>query len=179
MRMQSREQVGEYHAEVFVPTEENWQAIREAVMHVEQRTFEESHRFSEEFMREVFFVENSVAVLLRNTQGEIIGYTVAVPLTWETDRTEDVQREENGEHTAYVESTAIVPEDQGHGHARVLLRALDEHLRLRGYQYVERHAEISNGYAQTLTHFYGDRVEQSFETNTEEWGHQLWLRITL
>jgi ribosomal protein S18 acetylase RimI-like enzyme len=60
--------------------------------------------------------------------------------------------------TAYINFTAIDPEFQDKGHLGTLISAVEDELRLIGYQYMERNCRIQNGYADKVQTHYAGRI---------------------
>ena len=112
--------------------------------------------------------------VLRSLNEEIVGFSVIIPIG-EFDHNREA---ENGE-TAYISNTALHPNYQNRGLSTGLLDTIDEYLRKEGYQYVERHARINNGYAAKLLRRYGEKVLDSKIVDQETNQPRQWMRIRL
>lgn len=151
-----------------------WDAIRADVLRIEGEQFGEG-AFDEEYLKEEFEDPDNVAVLLWDTAGKrIAGFTYAVPVGGVHQ-----EREPESLETAYICDTALDAPYQRRGLIGELMGCLEEELRRRGYRYLERDAAVANGYAETISRAYWDRIVVKSDPHQSEWGLQVFFRIRL
>lgn len=149
-------------AEVFDPSI-GWETVREDVLALEQACFGDKS-FPESDLQSHFENPEHIAVLLRK-KDRIIGFTCGIP-------------DEEVEGALYIETTDILPEEQGQRHVVSLMNTLEDEARRRGYRFITRNAAISNGYADKVQKNYAARIVESYE-NDSEWGPQRYFKIAL
>ncbi|MEK7594109.1 MAG: GNAT family N-acetyltransferase [Patescibacteria group bacterium] len=89
----------------------------------------------------------------------VLGFSLAVPVN-----VMDPSRESESHQTAYIYYSAISPARQGEGLIRPLMNDMFIKLQSAGYSYVERDAQIGNGYADNIEASYPkEAILQSFE----------------
>ncbi len=93
--------------------------------------------------RDMLSDDSSIIAFLLNANSKVIGYSVARPASPDT---------------VGIHLTRIHPELRGQGLVGVLMETLEEELRERGYQYMERHAVVDNGYADKVERHYKERI---------------------
>lgn len=156
-------------AEVFNSQIHPWGDVRGDIKEVEERCFPR-FQFQEEVLRKDFTNPDNIVVLLRLDATRIIGYTYAEPYS----------KRERHQSTAWVTSTAIHPDYQGKHLPAVLLGKLDDELRARGFDFMERDAVIANGYADKLERHYKKQIVEKYEERSREFGERVrFLRIRL
>lgn len=156
----SKENIGEPLIETwrFTSRFDKWDWIKDDIIKIEQTCFQEFADTPEELEDELTD-ERNVVLLLRDALGDkTIGYTLATP---------------QSKDTAYVASTAILPEFQDRGYLPMLINRLERELQARGFKYMERHAEVSNGYADNIEKHYGNRIVAKKDR------HQRFFRIDI
>lgn len=92
-------------------------------------------------------------VVALEEDGRVDGFSVIIPIG-----VMDPSRVEESSDTAYVYVTAIKPEEQGKSRVGTLMETVHQQLLQRGYSYLERDANIANGYADSIDKFYGEAV---------------------
>ncbi|MBU1933501.1 MAG: GNAT family N-acetyltransferase, partial [Candidatus Omnitrophica bacterium] len=124
----------------------DWDSMKHEIMSVEEVSFPESFRETEQELGASFTDPASVALIVR-FQGEIIGYIVGGPLE---DYKAIIKRSLLGlgrpndinlglRNSFYVESIAIVPEYRKHLIGIKLFKILHRIVRERGYTYITYH----------------------------------------
>lgn len=160
--------------EILNIQEVSWEQIREDIMRVEQEAFADTG-FSEEELREMIYdAPNGTTIIQRDLTGRIIAYTSAMAISWDYP-----ERETEDAETAYIESTAIATDYQNHGLVAKLMTALEDELRRKGFQYVERDARVENGWADSVGRHYAGRIIGEPELHDSDWGPQKHFRISL
>ncbi|HEX8964878.1 MAG TPA: GNAT family N-acetyltransferase [Patescibacteria group bacterium] len=160
--------------EILNIQEVSWEQIREDIMRVEQEAFADTG-FSEEELREMIYdAPNGTTIIQRDLTGRIIAYTSAMAISWDYP-----ERETEDAETAYIESTAIATDYQNYGLVAKLMTALEDELRRKGFQYVERDARVENGWADSVERHYAGRIIGEPELHDSDWGPQKHFRISL
>jgi|SRR5581483_6196849 len=131
-------------ANVFNPTLDNWQHVRERIVQIEQENFGDG-AYSEEELSEAFANPNNTTVVLYDVYGNVIGYSYAIPITKYYPKRKKEIRE-----TVFIDSTAIDKKQQGKGNVGILIDKLEDELKAKGFRYIERTAAVPNGYADAL-----------------------------
>lgn len=150
-------------AEIFDPSEESWDSVREEILRLDRLCFGDKS-FSEEELRASFENPEHIVVLLRQLE-RIIGFSSAAP-------------DEDAEGALYIDTTDILPEEQGKGHVVTLMKLLEAEARRRGYAFLTRNAARENGYADKIQKNYADRIVETYE-NDSEYGPQQYFKIRL
>lgn len=127
--------------ELYAP----WARYRSDLLRIEARCFGPSGDNEKELEQNI--KESLFLAVIKDTD-KAIGYCL-VSRRWP--------------ETAYIGITAIDPDYQKKGHIKTLIPAVEDELRKIGYTHIERNARVSNGYADKLTAFYGERIEISYE----------------
>lgn len=91
---------------------------------------------------------NTLATLVEDSG--LIGFSIAVPIG-----VMDATREAESEETAYIYFTGIQPHRQGEGLVKSLIEDLQRKLVARGYRFMERDCQVTNGYA--------DKVQKAYD----------------
>ena len=130
--------------------------------------------FSEGYLAGEFTApENAVILLVDPDNDGVLGFTLAGPVEWI-----DPQRLSDNA-TAYVSDTIIAQAWRGQGLVGVLMDALEQELRNRGYRFMERDAAIAHGYADKVARHYKERIVLMDGPHDSEWGPQVFFRIRL
>lgn len=156
-----------YNLEVFDPSQNNWGAVSQDILNIENIVFG-THADPE---LPVFFQDpTTVAVLLRERESnKIVGYTYAFP---------DIN--DDSKIVAHVDSVALLPDYQGKGLVVALNRRLEEELFKRGYEFITLNAGLANNYAEKIAKNYADRIVESHDL-VSKYGHgpQRYFKIKL
>lgn len=133
-----------------------------------------------DFLERAFHDEKCVIAVLKDGFGNLVGHSVTTPIHDEEVPTRHNPEKRKDDHTtAYIHSTAILPEHRGKKLVGRLIDLLEEELRRKGFQYVERDAAIENGYADSIERHYGDRIVASYDHVHPKHGPQRFFRIKL
>jgi hypothetical protein len=146
----------------FKPSVSGWHEIKNKILEIEYSAFKEKG-YSEAELEEFFVEAKNIIILLKNDKDEIVGYTLAWPKSKEE---------------AYIESTAIDETQQNKKLVGRLIGSLEEELKKRGYKFISRDSIISNGYADKISRFYGKRIIDTYDHDSD-WGPQRYFKISL
>lgn len=163
-----------YVSVVFDPTRDSWDSIRDDILRIENEQFGDG-AFQDDYLGHEFGDPANTAVVLRDeATSRVAGFTYAVPIGLiEWDRVLESR------DTAYICDTALGAAYQGRRLIAPMMAALERELRRRGYQFLERDAAVSNGYAAKIERAYGDRIVVQGEPRDSEYGPQVFFRIRL
>ncbi|MDP3953595.1 MAG: GNAT family N-acetyltransferase [bacterium] len=169
-----------YVLEVFEPTPEGWAVVKDAVVKLETDEFGEE-AFEPELLEEDFLKpENTVVILREASMGEIIGFTYAEPLASMDERDlRQVDREDDGEKTAYVSDTVIAPTHRGRRLVGRLTGKLAEELAHRGFGFLERDAAVVNNYADNIIKNNEQGIIYAGEPEESKYGPQRFIRMRI
>lgn len=146
--------------QMYNPQAVPWKKIKRSIMKIEADAFPQ-YDPQEDILANDFSNKNNIVILLRSSQGSIIGYAYAEPIGQLNPR----RKKENSD-TAYITSIAIHPDFQGKGLAGHLHKSLDRMLRKRGYSYLEGHV-VNEKYVTSLQRIYEDRIVRKRRTMHE------------
>jgi hypothetical protein len=149
---------------LFDPSQESWQSVRQDIMNLEEICFP-GKGLGEDYLKEKFEDPNSVIVLLKRGE-KVLGFSYGTP-------------DENDKSALYIDTTEILPEEQGQGYVVSLVSLLEDEARKRGYAFLTRNAAVENGYADKVAKSYGDRIVETKPDNDSEWGRQRYFKIVL
>jgi len=148
-------------AEIVQNSEKTWSIVGEQLYKIKFENFRDNF-FSKKVFKEDFEnAENIFAVVRNNENNLILGFTYAVPTSYD-------------EKEAYIRCTAISPEYQNKGLISKLMSTLEPELRRRGYDFFSRDAAVDNGYADKIKKYYADRI-----VKTGPNGRQQYFQIKL
>jgi hypothetical protein len=148
---------------LFDPATQAWESVREAVLEIDKLCFGEKS-FSEEYLKQTFEDPRDIVVLLKRAE-RLIGFSSAIP-------------DEKVEGAMYVDTTDIIPEEQGKKHVVAIMQLLETEARKRGFRYLTRNAAVENGYADKVEKNYAGRILET-GSNDSEWGPQRYFKIEL
>jgi hypothetical protein len=114
----------------------------EEIYRVDVSAFGRELSASWDFFNEALENAEAVWIVLKDTQGQIIGYSYAVP--------------SGKDKQAFIPRTGIVKEFQGRGLVKLLNNVMDEELLNMGYELGSTLAEKTNGYAASLLLVYAE-----------------------
>ncbi len=157
--------------ELFDQTSLSWEKIKKEILALEQEAFKENS-FNMEVLEEDFLDKNNIIVLLKDAE-KVIGFTYAKPMEPETDDSPAKPGE-----TAWMWDTIIQKEYRGKGLLGLIMSAIEDELRKRGFKYLERNALVANNFAENISKHYKDRIIKSFSLDSR-WGPQIFFRIKL
>lgn len=152
------------YIEVLHPSLTQWNAIRDAILRIEQETFGETSYSSAELETE-FLSPSAVVVLLRDADThQIVGYMNALA--------------DDDPHSMYLSSVALLPTYRGHGSVGPMTTKIEKISREQGYRFLTTDAVIANGYADAIERHYGHRIVEKYE-HESRWGRQRFFKIRL
>lgn len=112
----------------------DWLAIKEAVMHIEHRSFEEGVQQEEHDLEGTFVYEHSINLIVKK-DGKIVAYLVSSSFRYYTpNATFDIKE------GCYLESIAILPENQGKGLGKLFFSKFLEEAKKDEYKRITLHA---------------------------------------
>ncbi len=162
-----------FEAEIFNNDPSGWMEIKEKIVSLEKEAFE-TEPFTEETLEADFLDSENIVVLLKDIGSkEVIGFTYAKPYEPETE-----DSPAKPEETAWMWDTVIQKEYRGKGLLGILISAVEEELKKRGFKYLERNALVANNFAENISKHYKDRIIKSFPLDSR-WGPQMFFRIKL
>ena len=159
----SRESAPEAAAELYDPSSQAWEDVRNEALELEELCFP-GKGFGEAYLRERFGDPESIIALLRKER-RLIGFSCAVP-------------DDDVEGAAYIDTTNIHPDYQGKRYVAELVAVIEQEARKRGYHYLTRNAAVENGYADKILKQYEGRILETSE-NDSKWGPQRYFKIAL
>jgi GNAT superfamily N-acetyltransferase len=134
---------------------EDWNEIKDQIMEIENSAFEEGVRQSEEDLGETFTYERAIGlVVLKKGDGKIVGYTVGAPLEWYSYL--DFDECYGKRNSFYIESTAVLPTNQGKGIGKLMEEILIEEVRKANYERITCHS--TNNMIRHINEKFGFRI---------------------
>lgn len=162
-----------YIAEIFDHSLHGWIAVKNKIIHLEEEAFG-AGAFKKETIETDFLDLKNIIILLKNEETKnVIGFTYAKPREPETDDSPARPGE-----TAWMWDTVIEEGHRGKGLLRLMMSALEQELKKRGFKYLERNALVANNFAENISKHYKERIIKSFPLDSE-WGPQVFFRIKL
>lgn len=146
-----------YQAQEYKPNPETWEAIKGDIVALHRSSFPEIEDLEEKIKRG-FNDKDSTAVLLYDTEAgkpkKLIGYSFAIPMPYR----DSIQH--RNIPTAAIDSTVIEEGYRGQGLVGLLMEQMEETLRRKGYEQMERSVVTYNGYADKVERHYSSRILQ-------------------
>jgi ribosomal protein S18 acetylase RimI-like enzyme len=136
-----------------------------------------SDGFGAYFIAQELTKEGGSAVLLLD-DGVVVGYTAAMDAR-EAYGSNRYYRGRNYDRAAYISNSSIHPNYQHQGHIWMMMDLLEETLRFKGYEFLDRDTKADLGYADKVVARYGNRVVFANPSEDTMWGHQRYIRIRL
>ncbi len=162
---------GHYVARIYDPQACPWQSIAHQIMEIEREGFGRG-AFSKQYLKWAFLEPTSTAGLLIGDDDRIGGFTVAAGMG-------GIAANRRERETAYIVDTVIRRELRGRALVGLLMQMVERELKERGFRFLERHAAIANGYADSIRRHYGPRIIREAGPQPSEWGEQMFFRIRL
>ena len=163
-----------YSARLWDPTLENWEDIESHVLRLEHEAFADK-AFEEEYLRSEMTAPDHVVSILTRVGGDSVhGFTYAVPVM-----EVEPHRGRIAANTAYIADSIVEASLRGRALVGVMMSCLEDELRRRGFEYVERHAAVAHGYSTNISRHYATRIEAQRRATNSEWGPQVFFRIRL
>lgn len=163
--------------DIVDPKVDKWDQLGKEIYKNELQVFGEESSETEEDLRRWFDDERCVVAVMKDPNGQLIGHSFATPIS-EPDVPEHHQKLDDKE-TAYIMTTAIVPEYQGRKLVGALIGTLETGLKAKGYKYIERDTAVPNGYADSIERHYGERILDKKDRIHPVHGPQRSFRIRL
>lgn len=155
--------------DIFNAESSDAESVKKAIIKLEEINWGEKiandSDFTSEVMESIIKDPKNIVVILRTFVDKIIGYSIAVP-------------DEDIVGAAYIYSTDIHPSFQGKGLIGKIMKAMEEELRKKGYEFMTRDSAVSNGYADSVERHYGDRVVEMYD-HESPYGPQRYFKIKL
>jgi GNAT superfamily N-acetyltransferase len=165
---------GRYAVHIWNPALDPWDALAPDIAFLERQAFEDK-AFDTEYLRsEISDPAHVVALLTKSPDARVLGFTYALPVT-----EIEPHRSPRAANTAYIADSVLEAGIRGQGHIGPLMSCLEDELRHRGFEYLERHAAVAHGYARKVCKHYSARIEVQRRPNMSEWGPQVFFRIRL
>ncbi len=163
-----------YAADIWNPSLDQWDVIAPDILFLERQAFGDK-AFETDYLRSEFAdPTHVVALLTRPPEARVLGFTYAVPVI-----EIEPHRSPRAANTAYIADSVLEARIRGQGLVGLLMSALEDELRHRGYVYLERHAAVAREYARKVSKHYSTRIEVQRRPNMSEWGPQVFFRIRL
>ncbi|HSW97306.1 MAG TPA: GNAT family N-acetyltransferase [Candidatus Saccharimonadales bacterium] len=167
------EEVTSIHGEIYDSTTIPFETIEDDLVAMEKEAFG-FEGYNEDILRGRFTNPETTAVIIRTSEGKVIGYTYATPIDGP-----GMPRANERKEVAYVARTVIDKAYRKKGLITTLIDPLEAKLKEKGYKYIERHAAVSNGYADKIQKHYAGRIEAIQDIENPYYGSQRFFRIKL
>ncbi len=107
-----------------------------------------------------------IAIILEDANKEIIGFSFGFPIN---------------NSTFFIYDTAIKKDFQGKRLISKIMKLLEKELKDRGFKYIEREAEVNNGYSDKIRQHYGKRIIEEGIPHDSDYsnGKQIFFRIKI
>lgn len=143
-----------------------WDEIKKDIVRIETVSSGEGGGLEEEDLKEAFENPDTVAILLRNAEGTIVGFTFAEP-TENVYTKKDYPRRERSKDTVYISDSTIDPDYQHQGFIGPMMEQLESQLVEKGYKFIERDSadtenEDGESYADKITKIYEGRHRSTY-----------------
>jgi LmbE family N-acetylglucosaminyl deacetylase len=141
-----------------------WSKISKSLFEIEKECFLDLS-FSWKDFCNYFSNPKIIAVILRY-KNDIIGFSFGFP---------------SGDDSFFIYDTAIKKEFQGRGLVSLIMNFLEKKLKEDGYKYIEREADVDNGYADKIRrHYKGRIIEEGIPHNSiYSKGKQVFFKIKI
>ena len=147
-----------YQAQEYKPDPKTWEEIKDDIFALHRSSFPEIEDLEQKLQRGFNDKDNTAVLLYDMAAGEpkkLIGYSFAIPMPYR----DPIQRKNIP--TAAIDSTVIEEGYRGKGLVGLLMEQMEEILRRRGYEQMERSVVTYNGYADKVGKHYGSRILQT------------------
>lgn len=167
-------------ASIYMPSVLPWTMVKTPVLNIAKYHFGLS-TYSEEEVASDFLDPQCVAILSQDLlTSQIIGYSYAAPLKKYPEEIDyAIPREDYGDSTAYIWGTALDPAYTGNHIVEDIMKIMEDELRTKQFEYLERNANYANGFSAKIHRSYGDRIVFSFPCLDSSYGAQEFFRIKL
>ncbi len=165
---------------VLNPSVDTWEKIGQEILKIEKAAFGGKKAFRNEVSQSLYENPENIYVLMRDESGEAIGCTFATRIyDPEVPAHHNPQIRQDDKETAYIMSTGFLPQYQRKRLVVPLLNTLEEELRKRGYESIERDADKASGYADSLIKNNPDRIIEYHDRLDPVYGLQVCIRMRL
>lgn len=175
-----KEQRDGYTFERFDLSGNGWEHASQIITPLEADAFG-NHGFSSEELNDSLQQPKTVMIVAKNG-AEILGFTYAVPRSyWKDEAAEVIEREDNGDRTAYVYDTVVAKKHRGKKISLRMMSHLHSELAKEGYEFLERDSVIDGGYADQIQKAYTEKglMVQAGPDHDSDWGKQRFFRMKL
>lgn len=162
--------------EVPTPSPELWQTVKADILRFEKEHWAEEG-LEEAELQEMFEHPKSTIIFIKNPEGDLVGYTVAVPVQ-DAYSDDFCPEREKLPNAAYICNTVLDQRYTGRGLVGPLIARLEQELKIKGYQILERDSTVNFGYADKIRQNYGNQILKS-EPHDSQFGPQVFFRIRL
>ena len=173
--VENRGNAPQFVPEIFDRSPESWEKVKGEILPMTEEGlgWEESTPLLGQTDEIVAFPDistafqspDSTAVLLRDTGGKIIGYTLSFPF--------EKMDPESAAHipsASYIYFTVLDKDHRGQGLVGQIVDPLFEELSRQGFETVVRDPMIDNGYAGKIAKHYGDSIRGAID-------HEYWPEV--
>lgn len=158
--------------EIYNPEIKPFDSIKEQIETIDRLSFPRTFPKRLGIHAGWFTNPRNTAVVL-NHNGLITGFSIARPVI-------DIWPEKTSEaDSCNVSLTAVVPEFQKKGLAKLMLLPLRQALINKGYKYWERNLEVENGWAESFIKFEGDNIVAMSKPRETEFGLKQYVKSKL
>ncbi len=142
----------------------DWSKISKPLFEIEEECFLDLSFSWEDFCN--YFSNPEIIAVILKYKNNIIGFSFGFP---------------SGDDSFFIYDTAIKKEFQGKRLVSFIMNFLEKKLKDNGYKYIEREAEVDNGYANKIRRHYGKRIiEEGIPHNSiYSKGKQVFFKIKI
>lgn len=143
--------------------------IEEQILKLDRNCFPITYRkrFS---VHENWFANPTNTIVLLKLGNEIVGFSISRP---------KIEGRELPPDTCNVSLTAISPELQGNGLAKLLMNPLREALIAKGFVFWERNLAVENGWAASFIEHERENIVELGEPRTTDFGRKQYIKSRL
>ncbi len=109
---------------------------------------------------------------------KVVGYTAATSADFIYNYYSHY-RSRDPQDAVYITNSSVHPDYQHKGYIWLMMDALEQELRSKGYKFLDRDSKADLGYADKVVEHYGDRVVFALDEERTEWGVQRYIRVRL
>ena len=149
-----------------------WDILGPSLLSIDQKAFPRTHTKRVDLLQQ-WLEDSQNTVILLTLDTHVVGFTIARPVgsIW-PERAHELG-------TYNISLTGVDPEYQGNGLVSKLMYELEQQLKSKGAEFVERNASVDNGYAGSIERHYGNRIVEQHEPRITHFGNQQFFRIKL
>lgn len=154
----------EFKAGLFNPEQTAWETAGTEIAEIEKLCFG-NEAYSEERLKAEIESLDTVTVILKTKEGQIIGFSYARP-------------DAAVPGSALIYTTDIHPLYQGRGLVGEIMGTMEGELRKKNFSFMTRHCGVSSGYADKVQKHYGNRIVETYDRESR-FGPQRFFKIKL